>query len=108
MITINIQEKTETPEDMAFLLREIANQLERGCFRGVYPTWETKKEMLCTLRSKGHICFQEEQEYFSIGENIWASPITSFMNDEGFRKNAIYIDPDNEKYRNYHGFSQKI
>jgi hypothetical protein len=42
MISINITEEKNTPEEMAETLRHIANQIEQGYTSGYYPTWELK------------------------------------------------------------------
>lgn len=42
MISINITEEKNTPEEMVETLRHIANQIEQGYTSGYYPTWELK------------------------------------------------------------------
>jgi hypothetical protein len=45
-MTINIEiiEETETYDDMADLLRHIADQIEEGYRSGIFPSWSTEGE----------------------------------------------------------------
>lgn len=63
MISINIQEEKSTRQDMVYLLRHIANQIEQGITQGYYPHWNIEgkeEEVVIVKKGKKFLLIKED------------------------------------------------